>query len=150
MAVLGEMHFAIDKADPNTGIIRTHPLPAAQFFELWRADNVTLCDQLEANLNSLRRTAWLTIAPMGGDVTVDCLVRVQRLNVPSQAVASSATAYQSLSESAVEGQSLRFSAEQQRAMEWTDLGTDWPLASRILARIERRVRSSAATPLPKG
>jgi hypothetical protein len=142
LTVLGEMHFTIDKADPNTGIIRTRPLPAAQFFELWRSDNVTLTDQLEANLHSLRRTAWLTIATQGTEVVVDCLVRVQRLNVPSHAVPSSATAYRSLSESTDVAQSLRLSAGQQHGMEWTDLSTDLALANRILARIDHHVKKT--------
>jgi hypothetical protein len=150
LAVLGQMDFTIDKADPNTGIIRTNPLPAAQFFEVWRSDNVTLRDQAEANLNSLRRIAWVTITPRAADVCVDCLVRVQRLNVPTQVVTGSATAYRTLSESTVYAQSLRLSPEQQRAMEWMDLGTDAPLAARILARIEGRLKKSDANQQPHG
>ncbi len=38
--VLSRMHFTIDKSDAEQGIIRTRPLPAAQFFEFWRSDNV--------------------------------------------------------------------------------------------------------------
>jgi hypothetical protein len=150
LAVLGRMHFTIDKADPNTGLIRTHPLPAAQFFELWRSDNVTVSDQLEANLNTLRRTAWLAIVPVGEDVSIDCLVRVERLNVPSRPVVGSATAYRSLSDSTVIAQSLRVSPEQQQAMEWTDLGTDPPLASRILAGIAHRMKKTSPQSPSKG
>jgi hypothetical protein len=150
LAVLGQMHFTIDKADPDTGLIRTHPLPAAQFFELWRSDNVTVGDQLEANLNTLRRTAWLAIVPVGEDVSVDCLVRVERLNVPSRPVVGSATAYRTLSDSTVIAQSLRLRPEQQQAMEWTDLGTDPPLAGRILAGIAHRVKKTPPQSPSKG
>ena len=142
VTVLGRMRFSIDKADPNTGIIRTRPLPAGQFFEFWRGDNVTLRDQIEANLQSLRRTVWITVQPRSKDVCVDCLVRVQRLNMPSRAVSGSATAYRTLSESTAEAQSLRLSPEQQKAMEWVDLGTDTALAGRILGRILGELRAA--------
>ncbi|UCF17478.1 MAG: hypothetical protein JSW59_08445 [Phycisphaerales bacterium] len=38
--VLAEMHFVIEKADVQSGLVRTRPLPGAQFFEFWRSDNV--------------------------------------------------------------------------------------------------------------
>jgi len=140
--VLGAMHFSIDKADPNTGLIRTHPLPGAQLFEVWRSDNVTLSDHMEANLHSLRRTAWITVVPQEQGVSVDCLVKVQRLNVPSQAVTGSTTIYRTLSESTPYAQSLRLSAEQQKGMEWVERGTDAALARRILRRIEARLKQT--------
>ena len=143
LAVLGSMHFSIDKADPRTGVIRTQPLPGGQVFEFWRSDNVTVSNQLEANLHSLRRTVWITIQPqIGQDVSVDCLVKVQRLNFPSQAVSSSATAYRTLSESTAYAQGFRLSPEQQKAMEWVDIGNDPALAGRILRRIEARIRQT--------
>ena len=36
-AVLRQMHFSIDKADPDAGVVRTFPLTAGQFFEFWRS-----------------------------------------------------------------------------------------------------------------
>jgi len=134
------MHFSIDKADPNTGVIRTHPLPGAQVFEAWRSDNVTLSDHLASNLHTLRRTAWVAVVPQERGVSVDCLVKVQRLSMPSQAANSSTTVYRTLSESTPHVQSLRPSQDQQRGMEWVELGTDGPLARRILRRIEAGVR----------
>jgi len=139
MAVLGRMHFSIDKADPKLGVIRTAPLPGGQFFEVWRTDNVGLFDHVQANLHTLRRTVWITVIPRTGDLYVDCLVKVQRLNVPSQAVSSTATAYRSLSESTVYAQGLKLSPEQQKSMQWVDLGDDKALAARILRQIERRL-----------
>jgi hypothetical protein len=150
LAVLGSMYFSIDKADPKTGVIRTHPLPGGQVFEFWRSDNVTLRNQVEANLHSLRRTVWVTVQPqVGSDVSVDCLVKVQRLNVPSEAVSSSATAYRTLSESTIYGQSLKLSPEQQKAMEWVDIGNDPALAKRIIKRIEARLKHNARHKTPK-
>ena len=142
LAVLGRMHFSIDKADANAGVIRTHPLPAGQFFEFWRSDNVTLRDQVEANLHSMRRIVWITVVPRSRDLCLDCLVKVQRLNVPSRAVSSSATAYRTLSESTVYAQGLRLSPEQQKAMEWVDLGTDAALGGRILGSIQSELRTA--------
>lgn len=38
--VLDQMHFSIEKADAEQGLIRTRPLAGAQFFQFWRSDNV--------------------------------------------------------------------------------------------------------------
>ena len=140
MAVLGRMHFRIDKADPNAGLIQTQPLPAAQWFEFWRSDNVTLCNHAEANLHSLRRTVRITLLSQAQGLSLDCQVNVQRLSVPSRTVSSSVTAYQTLSESTVYAQSLKLSPEQEKAMEWVDQGSDTGLASRVLRRKQTALR----------
>jgi len=60
--VLVKMHFTIEKADYESGIIRTRPLPGAQFFEFWRSDNVGAFNTAEANLHSIRRIVELHIS----------------------------------------------------------------------------------------
>jgi hypothetical protein len=142
--VLAEMHFAIEKSDANNGLIRTHPLPGAQFFEFWRSDNVGTFNSAEANLHSIRRIVELRISQppptasgdrQSKDVSVNCVVKVERLSLPEQEVSSSSRAYKMFSTSTSAMQKIRFSLQQQAGMAWVDLGQDKPLEAEILKRI---------------
>ncbi len=135
--VLRHMYFTIDKADPNNGYIRTHPLPGAQTFECWRSDNVGLYNTMEANLHSIRRIVELNVTEEREQVCLACSVHVQRLNVPQQQVISTAQAYRILSESTTTIQRLTFGPEQQTAMQWEDLGQDPLLAEHIIKQIKK-------------
>ena len=133
--VLAEMHFAIEKADANSGLIRTHPLSGAQFFELWRSDNIGAFNWAEANLQSIRRIVEIRIGRKDKDVSVNCVVLVERLSLPEQEVSSSSRAYQMFSTSTSSMQKIRFSPQQQAGMAWVNLGQDKPLEEEILKRI---------------
>jgi hypothetical protein len=133
--VLAEMHFAIEKSDANNGLIRTHPLSGAQFFEFWRSDNVGTFNSAEANLHSIRRIVEIRIGQKDKDVSVNCVVKVERLSLPEQEVSSSSRAYQMFSTSTSAMQKIRFSLQQQAGMAWVDLGQDKPLEAEILKRI---------------
>jgi hypothetical protein len=133
--VLAEMHFAIEKSDANNGLIRTHPLSGAQFFEFWRSDNVGTFNSAEANLHSIRRIVEIRIGQKDKDVSVNCVVKVERLSLPEQEVSSSSRAYQMFSTSTSAMQKIRFSLQQQAGMAWVDLGQDKPLEAKILKRI---------------
>jgi len=139
--VLGDMHFVIDKADSEVGLIRTKPLPAAQSFELWRSDNVGRYNTTEANLHSIRRIVELKIGTEGRELCIDCEVKTERLSIPEYEVTSSARAYRMFSESTESMQRLRLNPEQRAKMEWVDLGQDRELAAKILKRIEDRLDS---------
>jgi hypothetical protein len=91
--VLDRMNFTIAKADTEQGLIRTKPLPAAQSFEFWRSDNVGSFNSTEANLHSIRRTAELDISRQGGQLCINCDVKVQRLSLPENEVTSSGRSY---------------------------------------------------------
>ena len=60
--VLAGMYFTIEKADAQNGLIRTRPLPGAQFFEFWRSDNIGTDNTIAANLHTIRRTVTLDIS----------------------------------------------------------------------------------------
>jgi len=142
--VLAEMQFAIEKADANSGLIRTHPLSGAQFFELWRSDNIGAFNWAEANIQSIRRIVEIRISQppptasgdrQGKDVSINCVVLVERLSLPEQEVSSSSRAYQMFSISTSSMQKIRFSPQQQAGMAWVNLGQDKPLEEEILKRI---------------
>ena len=145
--ILAGLHFTIAKADIQAGLIRTRPLPGAQFFEFWRGDNVGADNALQANLHTIRRTVALDISQQDEELCIGCDVRVQRLSLPEREVSSSARAYDMFSRSGPSLQRLRFNPEQQGAVAWIDLGQDVPLATEILRRIEERIleRTSSET-----
>ncbi len=127
--VLVRMHFNIEKADYESGIIKTWPLTGAQFFEFWRKDNVGAFNAAEANLHSIRRIVELHISRYGLGSSIDCNVQVQKLNVPTSNEPGQRPSIQGIG---------RFPRE--AGASWADLGKDSKLATRILKRIENRVK----------
>jgi hypothetical protein len=122
------------------GIIRTRPLPGAQFFEFWRSDNVGTENSVEANLHSLRRAAELSLTEQNAQLCIGCNVKVQRLSLPEFEVSSSSRAYEMFSKSTAKMQELILHHEQEREMEWLDMGQDTRLSTEILKRIEAKLK----------
>jgi hypothetical protein len=137
--VLAEMHFTIEKADVESGFIKTRPLSGAQFFEFWRSDNVGVENSLQANLHTIRRTVELDLSPRGEQLCIACNVQVQRLSLPERDVSSSARAYEMFSTSSSSLQTLTLGPEQKKNIAWVDLDKDMQLATEILKRIEKRI-----------
>jgi hypothetical protein len=130
--VLGEMGFAVAKADAERGFLRTRPLRGAQFFEFWRKDNVGAFNTAEANLHSIQRIVELDISAEQGQLCIGCVVRTQRLNLPERQVHSRAQTYEISSTGSPSKQELKYGSGQ---MGWVDLGKDAKLATKILRRI---------------
>jgi hypothetical protein len=155
--VLTRMHFAIEKLDAEQGIVKTRPLRGAQFFEFWRSDNASSYAWQEANLQSIRRTVELRVRNEAGDrrpeaggadslppatsglLCLECVVSVQRLDLPENEVAGASEGYQVRSRSTAALQRIQISPQQRRAMTWIDLGEDRDLAARVLDRIAKRL-----------
>jgi hypothetical protein len=136
--VLLDMHFALEKADAQAGLVRTRPLPGAQFFELWRSDNVGVQNQALSNLQNIRRTAEIRITEQDGQQRIDCVVNMQRLSLPNRDIDSAARAYQMFSNSSPLLQTLVLGS-QVSDVDWVSLGRDSLLEKEILQRIEQRV-----------
>jgi len=134
--VLASMYFTIEKVDLQNGIIRTRPLPGAQFFEFWRSDNVGADNTLAANLHTIRRTVTLDISQQGRELRIGCNVQAERLSLPERQVSSSARVYGMFSQSSSSLQRLKLNSEQKKEMAWIDLGRDSQLEAEILRRIE--------------
>ncbi len=137
--VLAGMHFTIEKADAETGLIRTRPLSGAQFFEFWRKDSVGGHNKAEANLHTIRRTVELNISKDGEATCIGCNARTQRLNLPEYEGSSSARAYAMFSESSASLQRMRLRSDQRTGVAWVDLGRDARLEAEVLERIEKRI-----------
>ena len=142
--ILANMYFTIEKADIQSGVIRTRPLSGAQFFELWRSDNVGPDNSFQANLHTIRRIAELDISQNAGQLRIGCVVRVQRLSLPEREIGSSARGYEMFSRSSSLVQRLELHPEQEKNLAWIELRNDVPLAKEILSRIEARVASQAS------
>ena len=140
--ILGRMHFDIEKADSVQGVVRTRPLRGAQVFEFWRQDNSTASDVLEVDLHTLRKSVELQFKQAGGQLSIDCRVRVERLSIPEAQTASVSHAYQMHSRSTPTTQTLELSPRQKQQMAWIDLGEDPILAQRIVEQIVGRIEKS--------
>ncbi|HUT47576.1 MAG TPA: hypothetical protein VMX36_14940 [Sedimentisphaerales bacterium] len=137
--VLARMYFTIEKADAQSGLIRTRPLPGAQFFEFWRSDNVGADNTLAANLHTIRRTVTLDISQQDEQLCIGCEVQAQRLSLPERQVSSSARVYGMFSLSSPSLQRLKLNPEQKKEIAWIDLDRDSRLEAEILKRIETRI-----------
>jgi hypothetical protein len=142
--VLAEMHFTIEKADVKNGLIRTKPLPGAQFFEFWRSDNVGIDNALAANIHTIRRFVTIDINQQGPQMHIVCEVHAQRLSLPERPVNSSSGVYGMFSQSSPLLQRLILNPEQAKQMTWTDLGRDSRLEAKITRRIETRIQRQAS------
>lgn len=146
--VLAGMYFTIEKAthqerylqaDVQSGIIRTRPLPGAQFFEFWRSDNVGTENAIEANLHTIRRTVTLYLSRQEMKLSIDCEVHAQRLSLPEQHLSSSSRIYGMFSQSSRSLQRLKLNPEQAERMVWIDLAPDRQLEAEILKRIQAQI-----------
>ncbi|MGE5297049.1 MAG: hypothetical protein ACM3VT_19675 [Solirubrobacterales bacterium] len=155
--VLSAMHFTFEKLDVEQGVIITRPLRGAQWFEFWRSDNVGGFNTAEANLQSIRRTVELRVKDQQGSdqpqtggtysiqstksgLYIECAVQVQRLALPSNAVAGTSQAYLMHTRSESTIQTLDVTPQQKAQMAWIDLGPDPDLAAEIVKRIEKRLQ----------
>jgi hypothetical protein len=137
--VLGEMRFAIEKLDSETGYIRTFSLSGAQSFEFWRKDSVGSFNHAEADLHSIRRTVELNISEQAGQLCINCRAITQRLSLPQS---QNTTGREMLAETRRSAQKLKLSPEQKTNATWIDLGRDNQLETEILNRIEKRLATT--------
>jgi len=148
--VLADLHFTIEKLDAGHGVIKTRPLRAGQFFELWQWDNVGGYNAAEANVQSIRRTVELRVTTETVDgksetgdadnLRIECDVKVQRLALPGNEVAGVSQAYLMHTRSQAGLQVFEVTQQQREGMAWIDLGQDADLAAEILKRIVRKLR----------
>lgn len=142
--VLEEMHFSLEKDDPEVGYIRTRPLTAAQFFQFWRQDNADAYMTSQANMQSLRRVVEMEFYPRGQTVCINCRVQVQRLSLPERPIEGIHNAAASFTDSRQSRQTIAIENEQLEKMEWLDAGLDRALEQKILKRVQRKIQKGLA------
>lgn len=140
---LVRMNFVIDKFDPNLALITTKPLAGAQFWEFWRKDSVGGYNSALASIHTLQRTVELGFTPGESQICVTPKVRVERLSIPEKYIDSAGRAYAMFSEGEDERQSLSLNEEQEKKMDWIDIGRDYQLEKTILDRIQKQIQKDA-------
>ncbi len=65
--VLREYDFTLDRQDRRAGILSTLPLTGAHGLELWRKDAVTSSNLAEGTVQTIFRTATVTLSPSESD-----------------------------------------------------------------------------------
>lgn len=133
---LSSLNFTIDKVDSETGVIKTKPLPAAQFFEFWRKDNVGSFNSSEANLQNIRRIAQVNIVQQDAQICFNCTVKTQRLHLSDS---GDSQTYKVIQRNKRSIQRLKLEAAQKK---WIDLDNDPHLASEILKQIEQKIEKT--------
>jgi hypothetical protein len=136
---LEEMHFTIEKADTNAGYIRTRPLAAGQFFEVWRSDTVGGENFAEANLHSITRVVEINIVPRDDAVCIECSVATRRLSMPQREVSSATELPGVFAKSSGGMQSLKLDRAQKQDAVWMDMGPDAKLQAKIIERIGTQI-----------
>jgi hypothetical protein len=137
--VLLKLNFIVDKADVNTGLMRTKPLPGGQFFEFWRKDNRDGYSSALSNIHSIRRTAVLNFMPRNDLLCIDCNVTIERLSLPEKEINSSARVFSIFSSSSESRQTLQLENEQRILMDWVYFDRDGNLEALILQKINQKI-----------
>lgn len=137
--VLAGMHFRFETIDEQRGILRARALPAAQFFELWRADNVTGKQAFEANIHSIRRTATIQITEENKRICIDCTVTVHRLSRPEPLDVSQMRAFSIFAREKSDITRIEYQ-RQEEPVRWIDLGRDSKLEAEIINLIIRNLQ----------
>jgi len=141
--VLGQMHFVVAKADVERGILKSRPLPGAQFFEFWRDDVSGDYQTAESNIHTTRRIVELKMFEQGQKVCIACDVKVERLSISELDIENRRhgehgfekfSDRQSSSKANLELKGLAGSNK-----EWIPLGGDSRLEGLILRRLEARI-----------
>lgn len=143
-SVLRNMHFDLEKDDPQANYIRTRPLPAAQFFQFWRQDNADAYMTSQANMHSLRRSVEMEFYPKGQTVCIACRVHVQKLSVPEKPFEGYRNDAAAFTESETTEQTIKLDDSRLEKMEWLDAGLDRALEQKILKRVQQKLQQGAA------
>jgi len=70
---------------------------------------------------------------------IDCNVTIERLSIPEKEIDSTTKAFSIFSRSSESRQTLILSGDQEKLMEWVDIGRDGNLEAYILKKIYQRI-----------
>ena len=96
LAVLREYRFTVAVQNRREGTITTAPLAGRYFLEFWRKDAATPSDVLESTLQTLYKTATVSIRPVPGrpdEYAASVTVEVSRSEKPAPVITSTSEAY---------------------------------------------------------
>ncbi len=159
MKVLRKHYFVTDRRDRRAGVITTLPMTGKHFFEFWRRDSATARDLAESSIQTIYRTAVVTIRPAGGAPagvpggpsvpprTFEPSVRitVARSSLSQAQITSTSEAYSMFTGDEDEGEDLHRRTGDREGI--VPLGRDRNLEAKIEAEIRQAVAAGAALPL---
>ena len=93
---LRRYHFELDRQDRRDGVITTEPLTGMHFFEFWRKDAARPADFGESTIQTIYRTATVTIKPVepgAGTYKARVDVLLHRSDKPTGHVTSTSEAF---------------------------------------------------------
>ncbi len=94
--VLKKYHFTLDIQDRRAGLISTEPMVGKHFFEFWRHDSTTRGDTHESTVQTIYRTAFVTISRGGSESEAyrpKVVVTVGRSNLGETSIVAVSDAY---------------------------------------------------------
>jgi len=118
LEVLRKHNFTLDRQDRRAGVITTRALLARHWFEFWRPDAANVLDLLEGTLQTVYRTAMVTIRPASdsSDTFVPSVeVIVSRSSMEKLGIVAAGEAYNRFFESREEQGVVRQRRRRQRA-----------------------------------
>ncbi|HUT01266.1 MAG TPA: hypothetical protein VM031_02330 [Phycisphaerae bacterium] len=141
---LGKYHFELDREDRRAGVITTEPLTGMHFFEFWRHDAARPADFGESTIQTIYRTAKVTVGPVKpGAKTykaqVDVLLRRSDKGTPHVSSASEAFGlFTSRHRVRRRAPLLEPDRARRRKADYVELGHDRSLEARLTADIAAR------------
>jgi len=127
-----------DRQDRGRGVITTHPVTSAHWFEWWRPQPQPAYLWSEANLHNIRRQATVHIHPTDEQGTCELDVQIDRYrqSLEERQIDNPAAVLRLYSSAAptVSGQSLK----PDESADWIHLGRDQRMERAVLAAILRR------------
>ncbi len=96
LEVLRRYYFVVDRHDRRAGVINTKPMVSRLWFEFWRGDSFTVESAMESSLQTVLRTAEITIRPTsdGADTyTFSVKVTAAVSDLPDAQITSTSEAY---------------------------------------------------------
>jgi len=145
LRVLRRSDFRPDRQDRRAGIITTHPVTAAQYFEFWRQQNPDGYQALENNLHTVRRRVTVSLNRGSGPTYhVDVRVDIERHSAIERQVTTASGAAQIFASRmpTVEGEATP--ADQ--TVRWVPVGRDAAMERVLLGRILSAAPVAAAPP----
>lgn len=136
-----ERYFDIAYENRYDGRIETKPVVGATCFEPWRPDSTGCRQRLEATLQTIRRRAFVVVAPApagGFQVLVEVYKEIEDVQNPISAEfggGSFISSIEPIREEVV-------SSPVEPGLGWISMGRDKELEARILAEIQQRLDQS--------
>ncbi len=123
-------YFDIASENRVDGRIETYPLVSATMLEPWRRDVADSRDRFEATLQTIRRRAFIQMAPVSGGYSVQVEVHRELEDLPHPAYANTGDATFRTEQSLHREQQIVGPLPVTRG--WIHEGRDWKLEARIL------------------